>query len=174
MCLCACVQVFLLNGCQEVEMLAQSECLFLVWWILPIVFPKEFTNSNSYQWYRRVLVFLIFINTLFSFLSVWLAKSSVCLFYFLLFQKILFLSNLCTQCGAWTHSPKIKGRMLPWPSQPDTPVCDYFNFILPGSASVELTLSDFCFLGILNIVSYLMNLFLFSCLTLFVYYPSVV
>lgn len=30
MCLCTRVQVFLLDSCLEVEMLAQSECLFLV------------------------------------------------------------------------------------------------------------------------------------------------
>ena len=34
------------------------------------------------------------------------------------FKKILFLSNLYTQCGAQTHNPKIKSRMLHWLSQP--------------------------------------------------------
>ena len=34
--------------------------------------------------------------------------------------KILFLSNLYTQRGAWTHDPKIKSCMLYQLSQPDT------------------------------------------------------
>ena len=33
--------------------------------------------------------------------------------FYVLFFKILFLSYLYTQCGAWTHDPKIKGHVLP-------------------------------------------------------------
>ena len=35
--------------------------------------------------------------------------------------KILFLSNLYTQHGAWIHNPKIKSHMLYQQSQPGTP-----------------------------------------------------
>jgi len=47
----------------------------------------------------------------------------LCIILFLLFYffKILFLSNLYTQCGAWTHNPESKNRMLYWLSQPVAP-----------------------------------------------------
>ena len=31
-----------------------------------------------------------------------------CLLWYLFFLRFFFLSNLYTQCGAWTHNPKIK------------------------------------------------------------------
>ena len=41
--------------------------------------------------------------------------------------KILFLSNLYTQHGAWTHNPKIKSWMLFQPNQPGAPAFVVFN-----------------------------------------------
>ena len=38
------------------------------------------------------------------------------------FKKNLFLSHLYTQCGAWSHNPEIKSRMLHQLSQPGAPL----------------------------------------------------
>ena len=50
----------------------------------------------------------------------------VCLFF-----KILFLSNLCTQCGAQIHNPEIRNHILyHWsqPGDPRIPLVDYDLF----------------------------------------------
>ena len=41
--------------------------------------------------------------------------------FFFHFLKILFLSNLYNQHGAWTYNPEVKSHMLYWLSQPGAP-----------------------------------------------------
>ena len=48
--------------------------------------------------------------------------------------KILFLSNLYTQRGTWTHDPEIKSHVLFWISRPSAPIVGtwcffFFKFI---------------------------------------------
>ena len=44
--------------------------------------------------------------------------------------KILFLSNLYTQCGAWAHSPEISSHMLYLLSQPGAPDMNILEYIV--------------------------------------------
>ena len=48
-------------------------------------------------------------------------------FFSFFFLSIVFLSNLYTQCGAWTYNPDIQSHMLFQMSQPGVPI--YFLFM---------------------------------------------